>query len=147
MLVEKIIGNAKDIDLRDKEIDLIDIEWYEVDKKLLKKTSSKGKDIGIRLPSEVHLHHNDVLYMDDKEAVVLNISKSDAIVIKATSMEEMGKICYEIGNKHIALFIHDDEISVPYDEPLMKLLQKKGFKPEKARMKLINGLEHHHHEH
>lgn len=147
MLVENIVGNTSHTDISGRDMDTVEIDWFEVNKKILKKVSSKGRDIGFRLSSETHLHHNDIVYLDDKEAVVINISESDAIVVKPFTMEEMGKVCYEIGNKHVPLFMNGSEIAVPFEEPLMRLLEKKGFKPEKAVVRLTNGLECHHHEH
>lgn len=147
MIVENFPNNKPAVDLTDKDIDIVDIDWFEANKKIFKKVSRKGKEIGFRLPPDLHLHHNDVIYEDDKEAILINISESEAIVITPSSMEEMGKACYEIGNKHVPLFMHGNEIAVPYEEPLMKLLEKKGFKPQKAMFRLINGLECHHHDH
>ncbi len=147
MLIENIIGNAHSLHLNGKKIDIVDIDWFEVNKKILKKTSRNGKDIGFKLPHHIHLHHNDIVFIDESEAIVISINECDAIVIRPSSMEEMGKVCYEIGNKHVPLFMNGEEIAVPFDEPLMKLLEKKGFRPEKAVVRLTNGLEYHSHEH
>jgi urease accessory protein len=34
---------------------------------------------------------------------------------------------YEIGNKHLPLFYEGDELLVPYDAPLYRLLQAAGY--------------------
>ncbi|MDP4146224.1 MAG: urease accessory protein UreE [Bacillota bacterium] len=147
MLVEEILGNIDDMDLENKQIDTVKIEWYEVDKKILKKTSRNGKDVGIRLKEHKKLNDGDILYMDDKEALVVDIPDSEALVVKANNMREMGEICYEIGNKHIPMFLIDNDIVVPFDEPLKKLLDKLGYNAEKENKKLVNGLECHGHSH
>ena len=46
MVVEKIIGNRKDMELSDREIDIVPMEWYEMDRKLLRKDSMKGEELG-----------------------------------------------------------------------------------------------------
>jgi urease accessory protein len=147
MIVESILGNLSTFDIEDRKIDYVDIQWYEVNKKILKKDSKAGKEIGIKIKGEQKLKHNDILYCDSREIIAVNVPKCEAILIKPKSIEEMGKICYEIGNKHVPLFLFNDEIRVPYEEPLMKLLEKKGFNPEKVTSRLINGLECHSHEH
>jgi urease accessory protein len=53
-------------------------------------------------------------------------------------MLEMGIACYEIGNKHLPTFIQDDAILLPYEEPIFKWLESKGFKPEQVVAKLLN---------
>ncbi|SMC28234.1 urease accessory protein [Clostridium acidisoli DSM 12555] len=147
MLIEKILGNIKEIELNGKAIDEVYVDWFDVDKKILKKASKNGKDIGIKLEKPSRLNDGDILYSDEKEILIITIPECEAISIKPKTMHEMGKICYEIGNKHIPLFLDEDEIIVNYDDPLYKLLDKKGFKPKKTMRKLVNALEHHHHEH
>ncbi|GFZ32045.1 urease accessory protein UreE [Clostridium zeae] len=147
MLVENILGTLEDFDVHGKEIDFVDIEWYEVNKKIIKKVSSSGRQVGIRLDGSRKLNHKDVLHDDSEFIVIVNIPECEAISIKPSTMEEMGRICYEIGNKHIPLFLHQQEILVPYDEPLMKLLEKNKFNPQKVSARLINGLETHSHSH
>ncbi|MDT8715655.1 urease accessory protein UreE [Clostridium sp. 19966] len=147
MIIEEKIGNEKEYDLKGKEIDFIDIEWYEVNKKIFKTQSRNGKEVGIRFSEHKHLTQGDILYLDEKEALLVNIKESKAIAVEPKTMEEMGKLCFEIGNKHVPVFIHGSRVEVAYDEPLMKLLEQKGFEPKKVTTKLINGLEsHHHHE-
>ncbi|WP_160680613.1 urease accessory protein UreE [Clostridium sp. C8-1-8] len=147
MLVENILGNLEEFQVQGKEMDFVDVEWYEVNKKILKKVSSSGRTVGIRLDGSKKLNHKDVLFSDEQFILIVNIPECEAISIKPANMEEMGRICYEIGNKHITLFLHHEEILVPYDEPLMKLLEKNHFKIEKVEARLINGLETHSHSH
>ena len=71
MVVEKIIGNRKDMELSDREIDIVPMEWYELDRKLLRKDSMQGEELGIRV--EERLKDGDILYMDDKKAIVLEL--------------------------------------------------------------------------
>lgn len=147
MLVEKIQGNIHNMEVNNKSIDEVYVDWFDVNKKIMKKTSKNGKEVGIKLAKPVTLKDGDVLYSNDSEVLVITIPECEAISIVPTTMNEMGRICYEIGNKHIPLFLKEDEIIVNYDEPLFKLLDKKGFKPKKTMRKLVNALEHHHHEH
>lgn len=147
MIINKILGNRHDFDLKNKNIDTVNIEWYEVNKKILRKTSKLGKEIGMSFEKPQKLNDGDVLYMNEKEAILINIPESEAIVIEPKSMIDMGKACYEIGNQHIPIFLEEDSIIVPYEEPIMKLLDKRGFAPKRVLKKLVNGLECHKHHH
>lgn len=55
-------------------------------------------------------------------------------------MYEMAYICYEIGNKHMALFYEIDELIIPYEAPIFRMLQAWGLKPEIENRKLLNQL-------
>lgn len=147
MLIDNILGNINNFEVNTRDVDEVNIEWYEVNKRILKKQSKKGKDIGIRLEKPSKLQDGDILFLNEKEIVIVSILQCDVISIVPETMEAMGKICYEIGNKHIPLFFNDREVLVSYDEPLMKLLEKQGFQPKKAIRKLVNGLEQHGHSH
>lgn len=149
MVIDKVLGNLKDFDVQGKDVDTIEVDWFDVNKKILRKTSKMGKKIGMRFEKSEDLKDGDIIYSDENEIVAVSIPESEAIVIKPETMEDMGKICYEIGNKHIPLFLKDNEVVVNYDEPLFKVLEKKGFNPEKTVRRLTGALEqssHHHHE-
>lgn len=147
MIVEKIIGNLKDVDVKGRRLDTVDVEWYEVNKKILKKDSAAGKEIGIRFSEQKKINDGDILYLDDNEIIAVNIPESEVILIEPKSMVDMGTMCYEIGNQHVPLFLAENSIMVPYEKPLMELLDKRGFKPKKEMRKLVNGVECHKHSH
>ena len=60
MLVEKVIGNINDEQFKNRNIDYVDIEWHEAFKKLHKKTSQSGIEVGIKLDNDI-LTDNDFM--------------------------------------------------------------------------------------
>ncbi len=52
----------------------------------------------------------------------------------------MASVCYEIGNKHLPLFYESDELLVPYEDPLFRLLAAGGFNPVREKRKLLQPL-------
>lgn len=131
MLCEKVIGNLSDNKFNSLKVDFIDIQWHETYKKLHRKISHSGKEFAIKLDNDIlvkGLKQGDVLYVDDKIVVAVNILPCDAIVINIDEnhKNQVAKVCYEIGNKHAALFRGKDdfEFMTPYNEPMLKLLQK-----------------------
>lgn len=148
MLIEKIICNITELkNTAPLELDFIDVEWYEVGKKILHKVSEKGMDVGIRLNEATHLHYGDVLWLEGSKVLAVRIPDCECIAFKPQTMLEMGKACYEMGNRHAPMFINEDELLTPYDEPLYNSLLKAGFKVEKKSAKLIKSLGGHGHGH
>ena len=127
LVVSEVIRNAKGEDLSSKEVDFFDIEWFESTRKLLRKVSHKGEEVGLRLK------HHDVLWEDGNKILLVNVLPSDAVVVQPKTMREMGTICFEIGNQHIPIFIENDEIIIPYEDPIFNLLKKGGYEPFKAQ--------------
>ena len=131
MIIEKVKGRLKDTDVHGRSIVYVDIEWFEKDKKLLRKTASDGTEVGIRL--QVSMADGDILYEDAEKLMVVRILPTELIHIDVFSMREMGRLCFEIGNRHLSVSIRDSFAEIPYDAPTFEYLQKLGFKAEKIQ--------------
>lgn len=151
MIVTKILGNINDFPLQNRTVDKLFVEWYELDKKLLRKTSEAGEEVGIRLSEDEgfhgHFHEGDVLYADDTKVTIVDILPCELTVTEVSSMKEMGRLCFELGNRHLSLAIEEGKVSVPYDEPTFLYLKKLGFAAEKRTEKFTHFTVCHGHEH
>jgi len=85
------------------------------DKKILRKLSSNGIEVGIRNSNGEALKEGDVFGRRE-----IKFGCKDSLLrlyrAEASNMYEMGKTCYEMGNRHAPLFIDGDELMTPYDE-------------------------------
>ena len=118
MLVEKVIGNINDEQFKNSNIDYVDIEWHEAFKKLHRKTSQSGIEVGIKLDNDIltrGLRQGDVLAINEDNVIAVNIPKDKALVVKVDDTHLVPKVCYEIGNRHATLF-----------EPMKEMLEKIG---------------------
>lgn len=136
MIIDTILGNRKDYQIGDRAIDTVGIEWYESEKKLLRKTTKGGEEIGIRIQTPIE--DGDILYEDENRVIVVEILPSELTVIPVSTMQQMGRLCFELGNRHLSLSIGEHEVSVPYDEPTFEYLKKLGFTPEKRNAKFTH---------
>ena len=131
MLVEKVIGNINDEQFKNKNVDYVDIEWHEAFKKLHKKTSQSGIEVGIKLDNDIltrGLRQGDILAMNEDNIIAVNIPKDKALVVKVDDTHLVPKVCYEIGNRHATLFEgnnHNEFITI-YSEPMKEMLEKIG---------------------
>ncbi|ASK30063.1 urease accessory protein UreE [Chryseobacterium sp. T16E-39] len=139
MIINETIGNIIDYPVQGKNVDYLDLEWFETTKRIQRKKTRQGIDLAIKFLREgQRLREGDVLYDDETKVIVVNVVETEAIVMKPASMLEMGTICYEIGNKHIPLFIQNDEVLLPFEMPMYRWLEASGFSPEKQNVKLLN---------
>ena len=53
MLCEQVSGKLHDFDTTGKTLEFVDIEWHEAFKKIHKKTTDKGTEVGIRMDDSV----------------------------------------------------------------------------------------------
>ncbi len=154
MLVREIVGNEREMDLQGLEIDTLPLEWHELNKRIQRRVTSSGRDIALKFISEgVMLKHGDVLYLDPEGgyAIVVRVLECSAILLSPKSMLEMATLCYEIGNKHMPLFIDGEDILLPYETPMFKWLVDAGYTPQEVSRQLVNRLKSrssdHHHTH
>lgn len=136
MIAEKILGKLHDTS---KQVETVTIDWFERDKKLLRKTTASGEDIGIRVDSP--LNEGDILYEDDRKIIAVEIAPCDLVSVNVGSMQEMGRLCFELGNRHLSLSISENNVKCPYDEPTFEYLKRLGFDAEKTHEKFAGYIE------
>lgn len=142
MIIKEIIGNIKDVQEKGLTIDPFELEWFETNKRIIRKKSKDGTELALRFLTEgKQLREGDILFREGNTVIVVQILPCEAIVFSPKSLLEMGTICYEIGNKHLPLFIQEDEILVPYEDPLFRWLTVGGYQPRKEVKKLTNMLQ------
>ncbi|OXG01582.1 urease accessory protein [Flavobacterium araucananum] len=139
MLIKEIVGNTAQQSLGTLKIDVLEIEWYEATKRIQRKTSNGGTDLSIKFLREgQRLQEGDILCQDNEKAIVVHIKPCDAIVIKPETMLQMGTVCYEIGNKHMPLFIQNELVLMPFEMPMFRWLEAAGYQPAKEKHQLLN---------
>ncbi|AZA55617.1 urease accessory protein UreE [Chryseobacterium sp. G0201] len=139
MIINETLGNISEKTIVEKSIDYLDLEWFESTKRIQRKKTRQGEDVAIKFLREgQRLREGDILYESEEKLIVVNILETEAIVISPDSMLEMGTVCYEIGNKHIPLFIQENKVLLPFEMPMYRWLEVSGFKPEKHSVKLLN---------
>lgn len=128
MIIMEKLGKLNSFDLSNKTIDRLQLEWYEKGKRILHKKTVLGKEVVLKfLKESPELQQDDVLYEDDHCLIVIQIVPCDVLVIRPGSLYDMALACYEIGNKHLPLFYEDDELLIPYEAPIHRMLQALGF--------------------
>lgn len=139
MIINEIEGSLREFDITNRFVDYLEIEWFESTKRIQRKKSKNGQEVAIKFLKEgKRLKHEDVIYADDQKIIVVDIIPCDAIVVKPKSLLEMGSVCYEIGNKHLPMFIQNDEVLIPFEEPIFKWLSASGYDTEKVFTRLTN---------
>ena len=140
MHIQQKIGNLN-FHPTNKNIDWLELQWYETNKRVLHKKTRSGKEVVMKfLKENQNLAQSDIIYEDAETIIAIDIQPCETIVIKPKTMFEMAAVCYEIGNKHLPLFFQDDELLIAFEAPLFNLLVSAGYDVIKEKRKLINPL-------
>ncbi|PAF51600.1 urease accessory protein UreE [Helicobacter sp. 13S00477-4] len=132
MPITKLQGNLKDLNISALQIDYIDLQWYDTRKKIARWKTRNGKEIMMRLEKypKIGLSQGDILQKLENEVIAINILPTETIHIYAANTIEVAKICYEIGNRHAALFFGENEFEfkTPFEKPIKDLFDKLAIK-------------------
>lgn len=157
MLCEQILGKLEEMDVSGRRIEYVEIQWHEAFKKIHRKSTDQGREVGIRMDDSVlsrGLFQGDVIYADEEVVIAVSTPPCEVIEISLTEGHEMmaAKVCYEIGNRHAPLFWGENGTYITiYDEPMMAMVSKiHGVCAEKKLAKLdfdkrISAAIHNHH--
>ena len=129
MVVDKIVENRKDYQSDDNVIPVF-FEWFELEKKRISKKAEDGTEIGIQVENE--LKDGDVLGIQGDKVYVVQVLPAKLIKIHVDTMQQMGRLGFELGNRHLSLHIEEHEVVVPYDQPTFEYLVKLGFDAEEV---------------
>jgi len=141
MIVKEKIGHLSNVEIGNREIDYLQLDWFETGKRILHKKTTSGQEVVMKfLRENQQLSHGDILFADDTRLIVVAIRPCESIIINPRTKFELASICFEIGNKHLPLFYQDDKLLVAYDAPLFRLLVSSGYDVIKEDARLENPL-------
>jgi urease accessory protein len=141
MLIQQKAGNINSYSIDNKNIDWLSLQWFETGKRIQRKRTQSGKEVSLKfLNDNPVLTQGDILFEDDEIIIAVEVLPCSCIIIAPGNMFEAASICYEIGNKHLPLFFENDELLVPFEMPLFKLLTTQGYKVRQEERKLLHPL-------
>ena len=116
--INSIIGNIfKDTNLLKEDLEKLKMSRIELEKKILRKQTDKGTDVGITLDSGIKLQHGDVIGDDTKKIVIEQIpEKVISVKLKKNSQNIATLLGHIIGNRHRPIAINDKAILFPIQE-------------------------------
>lgn len=150
MIIEKIITNLEQMDKRDIEkrhMEKVYLESAHLMKRIQRVKTDHGNELGIRLSEPRDLVAGDVLYMDDKNMIVIDVLSDDLLVIQPRSIHEMGSIAHQLGNRHLPAQFEDNDMLVQYDYLVEELLEQLAIPYKREDRKVKQAFRHIGHSH
>lgn len=136
MLVEKITGRLETLQKKNRTIDWVLLDHYDMAKPHQKVKSQNGETVAVSLPHGEQLFCGAVLYEDDKKIIAVDLMPEDALEIHPKGSLQWAKTAFNIGNMHHPAYLHEDCIVVPYDGIMENLLKKIGVEYRRCSRKL-----------
>ncbi|MFC7393995.1 urease accessory protein UreE [Scopulibacillus cellulosilyticus] len=150
MIIEKVITNINDMEseeLKKRHIEKVYLESGHLVKRIQRLKTDHNREIGIRLRDPKDLMAGDVLYMDDKNMIIVDVMPDDLLIIRPRSLKEMGTIAHQLGNRHLPAQFEDNEMLVQYDYLVEELLEDLGIPYAREKRKVKEAFRHIGHSH
>jgi urease accessory protein len=150
MIVERILGNLDEMDpveIGNRHKEKILLESDALVKRIQRVITDHGTEIGIRLKEPRDLRAGDVLYMDERNMIIVDVMTDDLLVIRPRTILEMGTIAHQLGNRHLPAQFEGDEMLVQYDYLVEDLLKELGIPYVREDRKVKEAFRHIGHSH
>jgi urease accessory protein len=147
MIIEQIVGNVANLGPKGLHIERVYLTSDDLVKRIQRVTTDHGKEVGIRLKEQKDLMDGDILYMDDRNMIIVNVTADDLLVLRPVSMKQMGEIAHQLGNRHLPAQFEGEEMLVQYDylvEDLLKQLEIPYAREKRTVKQAFRHIGHHH---
>jgi len=137
MFCDRIVIQSNDGEPLREADDYLDVEWWELDRRALRKTTRGGRSIRILLPLGSAIQHGDLLSDGDGSVLIQAcVIPRELLIIRPRDSTEMGLLALEMGNLHIPTEIVDCTIRVSADGPAEEVAAELGIPYERQLARL-----------
>jgi len=149
MIIEEIKGNIANLpqDEKNKHVEKVYLENSDLVKRIQRVTTDHGNEIGIRLKQPIDLQYGDIFYQDYTNMIIIDVNSEDLLVIKPRTLQEMGDIAHQLGNRHLPAQFTETEMLVQYDYLVESLLKDLGIPYSHEDRKVNQAFRHIGHSH
>ncbi|KAB2334939.1 urease accessory protein UreE [Cytobacillus depressus] len=150
MIIEKVVTNIEKMDqeeIKKRHIEKVYLESAHLVKRIQRVKTDHGNELGIRLKEPKDLLAGDVLHMDDKNMIIIDVLTDDLLVISPRSIKEMGTIAHQLGNRHLPAQFEENDMLVQYDYLVEELLQELEIPYKREDRKVKQAFRHIGHSH
>ncbi len=150
-VVEAVLGNLTELDRPVEAVDELELTTEERERAHLRARSRGNRELIISLPRGVELHDGDVVYIEDRVAVVVVAAPEDVLEVSPRTLREWALTAYQLGNLHRPARFLPHAILTPYDRSSAETLRALGVATHRVRRGFVGercrALTHHRHGH
>ena len=136
VVVERIIGNIKDIDATSLHKDPIKLYYDELNWTHRRLSSTRGTHVILSLPAGTHMRDGDILYKDDATVIYIDLISEKVVHIYPENNIQWAKVAYKIGSMQKELFLKNDGIYAISGTAIVRMLNELNvcYKTEDAKL-------------
>ncbi|QBQ42661.1 urease accessory protein UreE [Sphingobacterium psychroaquaticum] len=105
--------------------DTLLIEWYEVNKTLFNRKTVGGTPVTVRRDVGQSIKNEELISTVDGMVVRIRIKPCTCMILTTENMATLGSFCFDVGNRHLPVFLIGKSVAVAYDARLYQALKGK----------------------
>ena len=147
MVIETIVGNLINFDIGQRNIEKVYLSSDDLVKRIQRVKTDHGRELGIRLREAKDLEDGDILAVEEKKIIVIQVLAEYVLVIRPMSMKQMGEIAHQLGNRHLPAQFEGEEMIVQYDYLVEDYLKSSSIPYNREQRRMKQAFRHVGHEH
>lgn len=109
-----------------RESDILDLSYFEVNKRVISRTTRQGNRVTIRRDDSTCLRSGQCIYRQDDLTIQVNILACLCVLLDSKDLSVVGEFCFDVGNRHLPVYLQaDGRFAVSYDGRLYQALKEK----------------------
>lgn len=110
-----------------KVITTLTLTWSQRTRSRQRVRLDNGEEAGLFLERGTILRGGDCLISDTDIIVKVLAAEETVSTVSCNDPLELARICYHLGNRHVALEIRDQQVRYPHDHVLDAMLESMGL--------------------
>lgn len=145
IVVESIQGKLSEKESR--RVERVPLGWEDRLRSRQRVISDRGTELGIALPTGQALRDGDILFQDPDRVITVATIPEEVLALYPAGKMSLGRIAYQVGNRHAPISVKADRVLTPYDSVLEEYFRKMGVRCEKVSEPFTHdfGQFHNHH--
>jgi urease accessory protein len=92
----------------------------------------EGREILLDLAEAVHIRDGDAMVLEDGSFVAVRAADEDLVEVRAGSSDEMARLAWHLGNRHLAVQFLPGALRILYDHVIADMILGLGGKAERV---------------
>jgi len=147
MIIETIVGNLNSFDIGHRHMEKVYLSSDDLVKRIQRVKTDHGRELGIRLQEAKDLEDGDILAVEEKNLIVIQVLAEYVLVIRPMSMKQMGEIAHQLGNRHLPAQFEGGEMIVQYDYLVEEYLKSSAIPYNREQRRMKQAFRHVGHQH
>ncbi len=104
------------------------LPWEKRVKSRQRVTLDNGEQAGLMLARGTVLRGGDMLRTEDGVAAEVKAQPETLSLVRCADPLQLARLCYHLGNRHVALEIREAQVCYPHDHVLDRMITSLGYK-------------------